>query len=248
MDMTTAIQALRDRGRRMVSLDTPADADLGDVAVDIGAGFVPGVGTALSARDFERARREGDTLGMVLGAAGMVPVAGGAARAASKALRKAPRDEALETARINAVKMLGLPENNTAMDRARAMGFDTPAFHGTDTDFQIPVRDVFASLAPSVANRYAFKNGDESGMVIPLMVQSDRPAFEHLGAQSYRLDPSSVRSRFAAFDPARINENDLLGRADPRLLAMIAGGGLTGLTVNALRNKRNEEKKEEEKQ
>lgn len=33
----------------------------------------------------------------------------------------APRAEALETARKNAVKMLGLPENNTAMDRANAM-------------------------------------------------------------------------------------------------------------------------------
>jgi hypothetical protein len=45
------------------------------------------------------------------------------------------------------------------------------------------------------------------------------------------MNPSVVRSRFAAFDPARINENDLLGRADPRLLALIAagtGGGLFG--------------------
>jgi len=40
----------------------------------------------------------------------------------AKALRAAPRDEALETARKNAVKMLGLPENNTAMDRAQALG------------------------------------------------------------------------------------------------------------------------------
>lgn len=94
MDMTTAIQALRDRARKMVSLDTPQDADLGDVALDIGAGFVPGVGTALSARDFERARRDNDYLGMALGAAGMIPVVGGASRAVKKAIT--PRMSAQE--------------------------------------------------------------------------------------------------------------------------------------------------------
>ena len=32
--------------------------------------------------------------------------------------------------------MLGLPETNTAMDRARAMGLDTDAFHGTTADIR----------------------------------------------------------------------------------------------------------------
>lgn len=37
-------------------------------------------------------------------------------------------------------------------------------------------------------------------------------------------NPSRIRSRFAAFDPARINENDLLGRADPYLLGLLGAG------------------------
>ena len=41
-------------------------------------------------------------------------------------------------------------------------------------------------------------------------------------------NPSLVRSRFAAFDPARRNEADLLGKADPELLKWIAGAGLLG--------------------
>lgn len=45
------------------------------------------------------------------------------AKATIGALRKAPQDEALEIARQNAVKLLKLPENNTAMDRAKAMGY-----------------------------------------------------------------------------------------------------------------------------
>ena len=50
------------------------------------------------------------------------------AKSAKKAL---PQEKALETARKNAVEMLGLPENNTAMDRARAMGY-MDYLHGTE--------------------------------------------------------------------------------------------------------------------
>lgn len=88
MDMTTAIQALRDRARRMTSLDTPQDSDLYDVGADLVGGFTPVVGTAMALRDYERARRDNDYLGMALSAAGAVPVVGGAARAVNKA-RKA---------------------------------------------------------------------------------------------------------------------------------------------------------------
>jgi hypothetical protein len=81
------VNALRQRGQNLVSLSTPQSADLTDTAIDLGLGFVPGPGTALSARDFERARREGDGLGMGLAAVGMIPVVGGVARGAN-ALRR----------------------------------------------------------------------------------------------------------------------------------------------------------------
>lgn len=87
MDYRAIVEALRDRARKFVSLDTPQDGDLGDMAIDIGAGFLPGIGTAQSARDLERARREGDKLGMGLAAVGMVPVVGGVTKGIS-ALRK----------------------------------------------------------------------------------------------------------------------------------------------------------------
>jgi len=38
------------------------------------------------------------------------------------------------------------------------------------------------------------------------------------------FNPANIRSRFAAFDPARRNEADLLGRADPELLKLMAAG------------------------
>lgn len=105
------IDALRDRARKFVSLDTPKDADLVDVAQDIGYGFLPVVGQAMAARDYERARRDKDYLGMTLSAAGMLPVVGGVPLAANmarkggkaaeetvKALRKAPVEEVAQIA------------------------------------------------------------------------------------------------------------------------------------------------------
>lgn len=87
MDYQTVINALRDRGRKFVSLDNPQDSDLADLAIDIGAGFVPVVGTATAGRDFERARRENDMLGMGLSSIGMLPVVGGVTAGVNK-LRK----------------------------------------------------------------------------------------------------------------------------------------------------------------
>lgn len=81
-DMQSVIDELRRRGSNMLSLDTPKDGDLVDMGMDIGAGFLPYVGTALSARDFERARREGDSLGMGLSAIGMLPFGRGITKGA----------------------------------------------------------------------------------------------------------------------------------------------------------------------
>jgi len=98
MDAQAVINALRDRARKFVSLDTPEDADLGDMAIDIGAGFVPVVGTAQAGRDFERARRDKDKLGMALASLGAVPVVGGVANAANKVRKGAKVAEAANDA------------------------------------------------------------------------------------------------------------------------------------------------------
>lgn len=82
------IDELRRRAEIFTSLDNRDEADLLDMGVDIGAGFLPGFGTALSARDFERARREGDVLGMGLSTLGMVPIVGGVPRTVMMAAKK----------------------------------------------------------------------------------------------------------------------------------------------------------------
>jgi hypothetical protein len=261
----------------------------------------------------------------------------------AKALRAAPREEALESARKNAVKMLGLPENNTPMDRAKALGF-VDAYHGTASDISRIDPAKFGSATgaksakqafwavddPTTARGYAeyaatdakvkqlidaankaeakgnwdlyddliakaealessfSKERLQGQNIMPLMVRTNKGVrgaemdakgaefvdleggVNRFLAQAIRdnrdigvirnlsddvgrnnrpathfaaINPSVVRSRFAAFDPARVNENDLLGRADPKLLAALAAGTTTAATVSALRNNSEEEKK-----
>jgi len=288
-------------------------------------------------------------------AAGLAGIAGKGVRSA---LEMAPQAKALETARVNAVKMLGLPETNTAMDRARALGFYTDVFHGsknpgaiknlvpggadgaikhgdaygtgvyTTTDAigdassygsggavfpllinrtnhlqvdspgskDIEKLSVFAGehMMPSDKARFAIgqdkrqfdnvqdardffanqrenwrqfgggyerakpeaiKNEDGSFAVrytnfdAPVPITNGHDANTLLNAVGWNNVPSmgysghtldrgggrfwdvtpdttKLRSRFAAFDPARINENDLLGRADPYMLGLL--GALSG--------------------
>ena len=223
---------------------------------------------------------------------------------------KYPQDDALMAAQRNAEKMLGLPANNTPAMRAKAMGFDTDAFHGTNRTFHafddgmlgvntgaksaqkahfmsgpqtansyIKTGGIFQENAPPLADLFKTKGAFEefnaatdeatrwalleklglnkgSGQMIPLNVNLGKNTTIDYGGNSYReitfndaikaakrrkndsvtfrnaidgggegrassddihaiFNPANIRSRFAAFDPARINENDLLAGALP---------------------------------
>lgn len=230
--------------------------------------------------------------------------------------KKAPREEALETARKNAVKMLGLPENNTAMDRARALKYvddvNGDLYRGmhqaptSSNDTAAPAHalnriypdDIYSSMAhryyghgadpaqdASVTRRMqALRGSPDAPVVVFRAVPKDAPdtinhgdwitpdkqyavdhgegalngdfkvlrdrvpaktlwtdgnsifEFGYDKSQKFADGPASIpivrstdpknreRSRFAAFDPARVHENDLLGRADLGLLGLLALG------------------------
>lgn len=218
--------------------------------------------------------------------------------AEARILKNAPQDEALEIARQNAVKMLGLPETNTAMDRAMAMGFKESGYTGTNKDF----RSYDASQAagsgsgsregplgawltddPRVAQSFAewSSRGQGGDVIYPLMIRGDIPyeptsyaeikeildantkfvrppyrmmqdkidyeaakkALENKGdyvalrntmtdaidrpiTQYLIPDTSRLRSRFAAFDPARIDAKDLLASLAAMGIALPVGMGL----------------------
>jgi len=222
---------------------------------------------------------------------------------------QAPREEALRIAQENAAKPvseggLGLPPDNTAMDRARAMGFEESGYHGTAEDFvsydpkktqrygsgsrEGPL-GAWLTDDPRVASDFASwsARGQGGDVVYPMMIRGEAPAeltdysqirdivdentkfmrapyrmmqdevnyqeainqLQELGdyvalrntktdaidrpiTQFLVTDPSRLRSRFAAFDPARRYESDLLGSVDPRLLAIL--GPATAAAVYGL--------------
>lgn len=182
-------------------------------------------------------------------------------------------EKAHKVAQRNAAKPiseggLGLPKDNTAADRAKAMGFDTDAYHGGTNDFSefFGTRPTYASDEPRIADIYAAAQGRHRGLreinaapnVMPLKLRgkeisvSDlgdtgggwymdnlaerlgippkrgmvneigKHGFDRLkvtdlsdlgGVQSQYMIPAgspNIRSRFAAFDPARKHEADLL--------------------------------------
>lgn len=179
----------------------------------------------------------------------------------------APRSEALKIAQKNAAKSikeggLGLPPDNTPMDRAKAMGFDvdTTMYHATDKDFSAFIPSTKGKLGAGVylspSSRYAEKYVGDEARVLPVLsrgkfaddaqrteiadavreeMMKSNPNFsvqdwkrnidkamQDLGFDGTEMymertvyDPSLIRSRFAAFDPARIKENDLLAGVLP---------------------------------
>ena len=201
-------------------------------------------------------------------------------------LSKTQFEKAQEVASKNAETLLGLPKGNTAMDRAKAMGFnvENPVYHGTGADIKAfdplladtrrktgtPTGSVVVSSSPDTASTYAnmtsgewIKNWGEGGNVIPMYLRNNKnltvnaaepnytPNWNNLlikrypeiettnelaalakemgkesatiknikdnavmssaeGNTTFVFKPELLRSQFAAFDPAKINENDLL--------------------------------------
>lgn len=125
---------------------------------------------------------------------------------------------------------LGLPANNTAMDRARAMGWDTDAYHGTRGDisafdlsrhgqsykiYDNPPPQVYAGVGDigrDVASAYG-----TNGSVYPLMIKNHKMVGADMQANIPNYEAlidnvSNIRSRFAAFDPFNRESANLLAQ------------------------------------
>jgi len=72
--LAAALAYVDEKAKRLTSLDQPKESDAVDMALEMGGSFIPGVGQALAARDFERARRADDDAGMAMAAASALPV------------------------------------------------------------------------------------------------------------------------------------------------------------------------------
>lgn len=187
----------------------------------------------------------------------------------------APRAEALKIAQKNAAKPiseggLGLPPDNTPMDRARAMGFESGWAHGSPRSDITELRSSrIGAQGPGVyATNYlpeasTYSQTGEGATVYPLMVRRSEALntkfnnpYDELGVNSddallselfgrgksaivttqektpdwllragapdmperqhfVSVRPENFRSRFAAFDPERMMEADILAGVLP---------------------------------
>jgi len=126
---------------------------------------------------------------------------------------------------------LGLAADNTAMDRARAMGWDTDAYHGTRGDisafdlsrhgqsykrYDNPPPQVYAGVGDigrDVASAYG-----TNGSVYPLMIKNHKMVGADMQANIPNYEAlidnvSNIRSRFAAFDPFNRDSSNLLAQS-----------------------------------
>ena len=85
------VDAINSYVDKSMHLDQP-EMTGAETAADIALGFAPGIGTAMGFRDFERARRDDDKLGMGLGILSMLPVVGGAVRPVKSSISKAGKN------------------------------------------------------------------------------------------------------------------------------------------------------------
>lgn len=199
------IKSLTESMRKMFSLDTPKDMTTGETVADIAAGFVPGVGTAQAARDFERARREGDKLGMGLAGVGMIPVVGGMVKP-GKAAAKSLAKSLAEMAEQYGTKVAPQEQKMLQGVYRGYAGENVPAktAFGTDTYFVSPQKRV--------ADYYAQRRAAETGaaphaemvLVDPatlrnqpygLSIPIDKYNPDFLITRARRVDPDEVKSR-----------------------------------------------------
>jgi len=133
---------------------------------------------------------------------------------------------------------LGLPADNTAMDRARAMGFDVdnPVYHGTGADIEAfdpkllketsqYMKGVFTTDKPDIASNYGDtvyplvqkqgytlkdKRKDRASGKTPKEVDTIRDKDKNIIVTT---KPENIRSRFAAFDPFNRESSNLLAQS-----------------------------------
>lgn len=147
-----------------------------------------------------------------------------------------------ETARINAAKPiseggLGLPENNTAMDRARALGFDVNQkwLHGSAKRGYVDATDIesfdsakigdsynaddagfFMTNSPKEANYYASSDrdyhnkGEGNGVVYPLIIRHEKPLIKKIPKNTDTVNYWDDNSQKILKDVAKKNSDAVI--------------------------------------
>lgn len=137
---------------------------------------------------------------------------------------------------------LGLPPGNTAMERARAMGWDTPGYHGGtsditevlpekfgSSDYGYAGRGFYTSSGPSGANVYGNREG---GSVYPVLVKTK----DHITRTKQNWQDPSIPNPYreipdiAQQSGAKYPTNSDLAEASKKWTDEMRKRGFTGFT------------------
>jgi hypothetical protein len=205
---------------------------LGETVADIGMGFLPVVGTAQGARDFERARRDEDKLGMLLSAASMIPVAGGAVRAVRSAGKAADVVEEVPGA---ARQMLDEVAPPATTEQIKQVESSAPAEKSPVPSYYMDEWTQETGLSPQEIENFWRLGDNQRGLPEHLMVKAQRelgggvlfPAIEHIGDLTNRMTPK--HSLGFAYE-------ETLGKAQRYLRSLKSGYGFRREFEENLRN------------
>ena len=147
-------------------------------------------------------------------------------------------------AQQEAVTRLGLPENNTATDRAKAMGFsDETHYHGTNSDIdafdpqKTAMGNIWFAENPKMTDSYTSNVSQGAGNVIPLKVRKGNVAgwneYEKLGLgeletrgyDSTWLPSKDGQSSGFVLDPSKLRSP--LAHFNPKYAGVGAGSVLS---------------------
>lgn len=156
---------------------------------------------------------------------------------------KTAQDEAMEIAQRNAALPieeggLGLPKDNTAMDRAMAMGFDVDAktFHGTNADItefntkgkgKTSGAGAFFTDNPLIAETYV--SGSGGGNIMPVVLRNDD--LLQINAKGDNWGDISTNNLFVRRKPllSELEPNDVTSTDEISILA--AEQGYPGVVI-----------------
>jgi hypothetical protein len=140
------------------------------------------------------------------GLLGLGAIAGAKGSKAVKSALKTVQDEAFEIAQRNAALPiekggLGLPKDNTAMDRAKAMGFDIEAYHGTINPEIMAFDPMMGKGAREGTGSWFSENsqlastyaGNMGGTVMPVLIKDRKFAVVDAEGKNWaRLTPDTT--------------------------------------------------------
>lgn len=162
---------------------------------------------------------------------------------------KYPQEEALQLAQQRAALPiskggLGLPADNTAIDRAKAMGFNVPVYHGTNADIaamstagkgKTAGAGAFVTSNPIAAETYLGGVG-QGGNIIPLLLREQNLLTTNARGRNWNdIDTNILKSKQGdLIDVLGLDRN--AGTSTDELAMLAKDAGFSGIKLKNIKD------------